>query len=179
MMTDFDAARVQTAAETAFSCALLGEEGESDDAAAAEFGAALATIVEMGLCAVQAALVGWCGLTLGRAQVRGALQAYVPACTLPAAPAGSPGRLTVTERPQVADGFWSLEAGNTASTDQIGTPGLRDAMRLVTCLGNGDDDTIAAIVETAWKAGAAALGDLMFETVRLAASADLAGRIGQ
>lgn len=168
-MAEFDADTATAAAETALALAIRGEEHASSDGA--PLAAAIGTIVQMGPCAVQVALAGWCGLTLhGFARARGALRAHIPARP---APAGRPGRLTVTVR-QGADGFWALEArddrtGTPASIDQAASLGLRDAMRIVTCLGNSDHDTIAAIAGTARAAGPAALTDLMSETVRLAA----------
>ena len=150
-MTDapaFDAEAVKDAAEKALIYAILAREGKADDACAGEYADAMETIVHMGPRAVHVALSGWCGLTLhGFAQDQG-------------------------ETP--ADGFWCLEVedvqtGETVSIDEADNPAIRDAMRIVTCYGNNDHATIAAIVETAWKGSDEGLVELMFAAVDLAA----------
>jgi len=145
---EFDADAVKDAAEKALIYAILGEEGQRDDASAGEFADAMEAIVQMGPRAVHVALSGWCGLTLhGFAQSQEAIP---------------------------ADGFWVLEVedaetGEQVSVDRIEDPAHRDAMRIVTCFGNNDHDTIAAITGTAWDAGPDVLVKLMCEAVRLAA----------
>lgn len=147
-MAEFDAEKVKDAAEKAFIYAILGLEGKADEADAGEYADAMEAIVQMGPRAVHVALSGWCGLTLhGFAQAQG-------------------------EIPE--DGFWSLvvqdrKTGETVSINKIGDPAIRDAMRIVTCFGNNDHDTIAAIVDTAWNGSDETLADLLFAAVRLAA----------
>ncbi len=150
-MTDapaFDAEAVKDAAEKALLYAIMGLKGHVDDASAGEYADAMETIVQNGPRAVHVALSGWCGLTMhGFAQAQ-----------------GEPSE----------DGFWGLEVedvrtGETVSIDKVSDPAIRDVMRIVTCFGNHDHDTIAAIVETAWNGSDEALVDLLFAGVRLAA----------
>jgi predicted HAD superfamily Cof-like phosphohydrolase len=149
----FDAEAVKVAAEKAIICAILGADGNRGPDIAGEFADAMEVIVQNGPRAVHVALAGWCSLILHHfAEAQG-----------------------VT----IAGGFWSLRTvdkdGRKVSVDKAGNPAAQDVMRIVTCLGNKDHDTIAAIVETAWDDGGNGNGDtlsgLMLTAVELAAQA--------
>jgi hypothetical protein len=147
-VTEFDSEALKPFVERAFIYAIMREEGKLDEGVAGGFADAMEEIVQMGPRAVHVALCGWCGLILeGFAEDQG-----VPA----------------------RGGFWGLdvvddETGGARNIDDMGDPAVRDAMRIVTCFGNKDHDTIAAIVETAWNDGGEALVDLLFAAVRIAA----------
>ena len=105
---------------------------------------AIATIANSGPAHVHAALCGWSGPVVA------------------AMDDGQPG-------------FWGIEitdtkTGRKVANNQSGIPQSDlDAVRIVTCFGNRDHDTIAAIVRTYWQAGPEQLATLMASSVRLSA----------
>lgn len=138
---DLDLAKLHEAAQGALIYTLMGD--------AEKFADAIEAIVQMGPRAVHAALSGWSALTLHGFQ---------------------------QDQGPIADGeFWYLETedietGKVVSIDQAEDPATRDAMRLVTCVGNKDGDTIGAIVMTAWNADEGeTLAALMCRSVTIAA----------
>ena len=146
-MADFDTKAVGAAVEKALIYAILTGKGLNDEGVSGEFADAIGVIVEHGPGAVHAALSGWSGLTLHG--------------------------FTETQGPPPPGGFWFLEvedvkAGVTVSSD-VCDPATRDAMRIVTCLGNKDHAMIAAIVKTAWDGDDDTLVDLLLTSVRVAA----------
>jgi hypothetical protein len=155
-MPDLDEDHVLEATWTAFTCALLGEEGRAGESVTSTFLAAIEEIMMMGLAGIHLALCGWCGLTMHKlAQISGL------------------GDETENFRVD-GDGYWHLqvqdaETGESASIDEIGRPAERDALRVAVCFANRDHDTIAAIVEATWNAGPEAAVDLLLAAVRLAA----------
>jgi hypothetical protein len=131
---------LKEAAQSALIYAIMGDAGKCSDA--------IGAICEMGPRAIHAALSGWAGLAHH-----------------------------VFEKEQGPAGpgdFWYVEAedtrtGEIVSIDEMNNPAARDAVRLVSCIGNNDHATIAAIVKTAC-ADEETLAELMVQSVTLAAS---------
>jgi hypothetical protein len=104
-------------------------------------------IAEMGPVAVHAALVGWSTVSLSGFE---------------------------EDQGKARPGDWwgleveDLQTGETVSADAVSDPATRDAARLITCVGNQDHDTIAAIIMAA-EVDMEALVKLMFQSVKLAA----------
>jgi len=150
-MAGFDAAVLEPVVGKALMCAIIREEGKYNDEIAGMFADAMGEIVGMGLQAVFVVLCGWCGLIF-----HGFEEAQK-----------AEGALPVT-------GFWTLETvdtwtGKAASIDTVDDPAMVDTMRIVTCFGNKDFDTIHAIVAAAWEGSDEVLVGLLFAAVRLAA----------
>jgi hypothetical protein len=148
MTDDLELAKLREASQNALIYALMKD--------ADQFGEAIEQIVQMGPRAVHAALCGWSGLTLH-------------AFEQDQGPAGE-------------GDWWGVEVedartGKVVSLDKVTDPATRDAMRLVSCIGNKDHATIAAIVHTAWDADddGETLASLMVRSVTIAA--DMAGHL--
>jgi hypothetical protein len=137
--SDVDVEVLHKAAMKAVARAMDGDGKEALDT--------ILTIAEMGPVAVHAALCAWSTVTL-----HGATQGGDPA----------PG------------GFWGIDVidsrtGQAVSIDKMANPAMRDAARIVACVGNDDHSTIAAII-VATEQDPHALVSLMAQSVRLAAS---------
>jgi hypothetical protein len=142
-VTDIDVAVLERHVKDALAYAITTD--------ADRFADTIEAIVVMGPVAVHGALCGWSGLSL-----HGFEQSQGPA------PDG---------------GFWGVEVedvrtGKVVSIDQVSDPAMRDAARIVACVGNHDHDTIAAIIEASIQASddLEALVALMVQSVKLAAT---------
>lgn len=138
-MADVDVEVLQRRTMDALACALDTDTERCLDV--------LLDIAGMGPVAVHAALTGWSTISLAGFEDESAA------------------------RP---DGFWCLEVedartGEQVSVDEVRDAATRDAARLITCVGNQDHDTIAAII-MATERDAKQLIKLMFQSVRMAAA---------
>jgi hypothetical protein len=133
--------KLKAIAGHALICAIIGESEQAADA--------IAQIVEMGPWAVHGALCGWSGLSL---------HGFADGQPIASSAAGFWTTMVTDER-----------TGNATSIDRVGDPALRDAFQLVSCFGNDDHETIAAIVRTNMDDGPEALAALMTQSLRIAA----------